>query len=111
MPSEFVEGYCPDCGAFVITSWYLVRCSCCNIKRDGVLKLDEVLPKHKYCSNCGEKAYYVEKVNKIQFYELGFAVAKREVITEFYKRIAKNQAWAEQNDCRKPDLKLLSQMN
>ena len=62
------EGYCPDCGQYLVKKYYLVRCSRCDIKREAKLAWGEIVPAQKYCTNCGEQDYYIEKLDKIADY-------------------------------------------
>ena len=55
VPIDVEEAYCPDCGAFIQNKWFLVRCSCCNIKRSAHTKYNEIVPDTKFCPNCGKK--------------------------------------------------------
>ncbi len=79
------SGYCPDCGEYVYCNWYLIRCSCCNIKRDGIIKNNIILPKYKFCSNCGSDKFYIIKLKKINFIDLKYAIFKKETKNEILK--------------------------
>ena len=90
--------YCPDCGQYVVIKWYLVRCSCCGVKRVAYLDLnDNVKPVEKFCPNCGEVHTYVEEIQKINFVDINFAVHKKEVV-EQHVSAAQTQLWTEPND-------------
>ena len=90
--------YCPDCGEFVVVKWYLVRCSCCGVKRVAFLDFnDNVKPVDKYCPNCGGVHTYVEEVEKINFVDINFAVHKREVVKPECAA-SHTQVWAEPDD-------------
>jgi len=90
--------YCPDCGEFVVVKWYLVRCSCCGVKRVAFLDFnDNVKPVDKYCPNCGGVHTYVEEVEKINFVDINFAVHKREVVKPECAA-SYTQVWAEPDD-------------
>jgi len=87
-------GYCPDCGEFVQNEWYIVRCSCCGVKRKAMLRNGEVVSQEAFCHNCGEKEVIVEKLPAINFIDIQFAVLvkriiKSEVVTNF------TQCWEE----------------
>lgn len=87
--------YCPDCGKFVKIKWYIVRCSCCGVKRVACLDLnDNVRPVDKFCPNCGDTHTFVEEVPKINFVDIHFAVHKKEVsaVVQF---VSSTQFWAE----------------
>lgn len=96
--------YCPDCGQYVVIKWYLVRCSCCGVKRVAYLDLnDNVKPVEKFCPNCGEVHTYVEEIQKINFVDINFAVHKKEVV-EQHVCAAQTQFWTEPNDTNEQSL-------
>ena len=96
--------YCPDCGQYVVIKWYLVRCSCCGVKRVAYLDLnDNVKPVEKFCPNCGEVHTYVEEIQKINFVDINFAVHKKEVV-EQHVCAAPTQFWTEPNDTNEQSL-------
>lgn len=73
--------YCPDCGELVEISWYVLRCSCCDIKRDACIRFGQVVAKDNFCSNCGEDDFYIQKIDDLQFYDIHHAVLFKEVIS------------------------------
>ncbi|MFA6988726.1 MAG: hypothetical protein WC197_01540 [Candidatus Gastranaerophilaceae bacterium] len=87
--------YCPDCGELISINWYLLRCNCCNTKRIGYLRNGEVYPVTQYCENCGNHNYSVEKLNKINYFDLHYAVAKTEIIDNKLKEKRVIQIWIE----------------
>lgn len=88
--------YCPDCGEYVAVKWYLVRCSCCGVKRVAYLDLnDNVKPVEKYCPNCGSMHTYVEEIQKINFVDINFAVHKKEVVENAFQINSSTQVWTE----------------
>lgn len=74
------EGYCPDCGAYLKKNFYVVRCKHCDIKRISVNNYGEIEPASKYCENCGGSEYYVEKLERINFFDIKYVVFKLEEI-------------------------------
>ncbi len=72
------EGYCPDCGHYVRKAYYIVRCSCCGIKRTAKKHFDTVYPTEKFCTNCGESAYIVEKYDKLNLVDINYAIQVKE---------------------------------
>ena len=77
--SYFVKGsYCPDCGEYVENKYYIVRCSCCGIKRLGVIKGNKIIPEYGYCHNCGNEKYYVEELKAPNFFDLDYMIIKKE---------------------------------
>ena len=96
--------YCPDCGQYVVIKWYLVRCSCCGVKRVAYLDLnDNVKPVDKFCPNCGRVHTYIEEIQKINFVDINFAVHKKEVV-EQHVCAAQTQFWTEPNDTNEQSL-------
>jgi len=95
--------YCPNCGKRVIIEWYLIRCSCCNTKRYGALVNGSIVPYDKFCFNCGESEYYTEKLSKVSFYDIDYAVIIKKVDNTTQSFIEKTQIWVEaekKNVCR-----------
>lgn len=79
IPPDVDFAYCPDCGKLVYCNWYMIRCACCNIKREAVLKWGKISPVTKFCMNCGEKKFEVIKLEKLTFIDLKFAIYKKEI--------------------------------
>ena len=90
--------YCPDCGQYVVIKWYLVRCSCCGVKRVAMLDFnDNVKAVDKYCPNCGSTNTFVEEIEKINFVDINFAVHKKEIETPNIFS-SSTQIWTEPED-------------
>lgn len=91
------EGYCPDCGVFVKKYFYIIRCSHCEIKREGTKKFDKFTPETKFCQNCGGYEFYVERHETISFIDIRYAIHTKEIIEKFdEKRFS--QVWIENGD-------------
>ena len=88
-------GYCPDCGQLIQNDWYITRCACCGVKLCAKLKNDEVVPMHKFCTNCGSMEYRVEKLDKINFIDINFAVLVKNVVEENSKFCSSTSCWQE----------------
>lgn len=73
-------GYCPNCGEYIENQWYLVRCSCCGVKRVAMTKGVCVLPQEAFCSNCGAHEYYVEKLSHVNFIDINYATVVQTVV-------------------------------
>jgi len=72
--------YCPDCGELIENQWYLISCACCGVKLKGFLKNGEILPEKHFCHNCGTKDYVIERINKINFIDISYAVLVKAVV-------------------------------
>lgn len=99
VPIDVDEAYCPDCGELIRNKWFLVRCSCCNIKRKAHIKYDEFIPDTNYCPNCGSTEFFVEELDDINFMNVNYAVFKKTVISQ-NSRITR-QIWVEEDDEQK----------
>lgn len=98
VPINTNGAYCPDCGQFIVVKWYLVRCSCCGVKRVAYLDLnDNVKPAEKFCPNCGGVHTVIEELDRINFVDVNFAVHKREVIEPAIAKTS-TQVWTDPDD-------------
>lgn len=79
---ETEQGYCPDCGKLIKNEWYIARCNSCGVKIKAMLKNGQVVPQNHYCTNCGGDDYTVEKLEKINFIDINFAVLVKRVAEE-----------------------------
>lgn len=91
------SGYCPDCGQYIKNEWYITRCSCCGVKLKTNIRNGEVFPQYHYCMNCGSKEYQVEKLEKINFIDINFAVLQKKVLKAELKTNS-TQCWQEKNN-------------
>ena len=95
--------YCPDCGELIENQWYLVRCACCGIKLKGIVKNGEIMPEEHFCHNCGTKEYIVERINKINFIDINYAVLQKSIVET--NNTDYTQSWVnEQTQFYKPKL-------
>ena len=94
--AEVEEAYCPDCGALVQNKWFLVRCSCCNIKRSAHTHYDDIIPDTKFCKNCGSSDFYIQELEKPNFTNIHYAVFKKIVINQH--NVATRQVWVEEKE-------------
>lgn len=90
------EGYCPDCGKYLVKNYYILRCSRCGIKRESKLVWDEIVPAKKYCKNCGEVEYYIEKINKINFIDANYAISLKESVAHYDTINPEAQIWVDE---------------
>ncbi len=87
--------YCPDCGRYVVNEWYVTRCKCCGVKLQSMKKGGDVVPSENFCHNCGGSDYYVEKLSKIDFVNIHYAVLikrAQEDANQFYT----TQCWQDE---------------
>ena len=96
VPVDVEEAYCPDCGALIKNKWYLVRCSCCDIKRQAHTHFDDIVPNTKYCPNCGATDYYVEELDSINFLNVHYAVYKKVEVKQ--QGFTTSQIWIEKEE-------------
>ena len=87
-------GYCPDCGKLIQNEWYITRCACCGVKMKAIAKNGEIYPQNHFCTNCGSKEYTVEKLEKINFIDINFAVLQKKVV-ENPDSVSTTQCWEE----------------
>ena len=93
--------YCPDCGELIENQWYLVRCACCGVKLRGIIKNGEIVPEKHFCHNCGTKDFVVEKIDKINFIDISYAVLVKAIVEN--NNINYTQSWVDgfrTQDCR-----------
>ena len=74
--------------------WYITRCACCGLKLKAVNQNQDIKPYHNYCTNCGCSEYVVEKLDKINFIDINFAVLMKKVVEES-QRVDITQYWQE----------------
>ena len=86
-------GYCPDCGELIENRWFIMRCACCGVKIKAVLKNGAVLANEKFCHNCGCKNFVAERIDKINFIDINYAVLVKTVIPNEIKPYT--QTWAD----------------
>ena len=77
---DMESGYCPDCGKLIKNEWYITRCACCGIKLKTMSVKGEIKPQDHYCSNCGGEEFIVEKIKKINFIDINFAVLQKKEV-------------------------------
>ncbi len=95
------SGYCPDCGEYLVKNYYLVRCARCDVKREAKLMWGEIVPKDKFCSNCGSQEYYIEKLDKVCFIDAQYAIYLKEIADKMVDLHPETQVWAENGDILK----------
>lgn len=71
--------YCPDCGELIENQWYITRCTCCGVKQKSIVKNGKILPANNFCHNCGSNEFTVERLPKLNFFDVNFAVVVKKV--------------------------------
>lgn len=105
VPIDVEEAYCPDCGALIRNKWFLLRCSCCNIKRTSHIEYEKIVPDTKYCPNCGGTDFYIQELDNINFIDLNYAVLKKIIIPQNQKTT--RQIWIENEEYLISERKLI----
>ncbi len=77
---DIENAYCPDCGKLIRNEWFVTRCACCGVKLKTMVKQGKIAPQRHYCSNCGSNEFTIEKLDKISFININFAVLIKHVI-------------------------------
>ena len=89
------SAYCPDCGKLIKNEWYITRCACCGVKLKTMFYKGQVRPEFHYCSNCGGSEYMVEKLDKINFIDINFAVLQKKEVEYIPNDYHSTQCWQE----------------
>ncbi len=105
VPIDVDEAYCPDCGELIQNKWFLVRCSCCNIKRTAHTKYNKIEPDTKFCHNCGSTEFYIEELEKVNFTDVHYAIFKQVIIPQL--KSTTRQIWIEKEDSLLEERKLI----
>jgi len=64
-----------------------------------MLYLNTLVPTDKHCAKCGCSDFYIEKKEKLDFFDLNFAVMSKEEVENIAKGRRKTQIWIEQENC------------
>lgn len=91
------EGYCPACGKYLKKNYYIIRCSHCEIKRSAKKEFGKIVPCEKFCTNCGEQEYYIEKYDKLNFVDINYAIEAKEEV-DIQCRGRDFEIWVENKD-------------
>lgn len=94
---DIEQAYCPDCGQLIKNEWFITRCACCGVKLKTVQRADKIEPLYHYCTNCGSADYNIEKLKKINFIDINFAVLQKRVV-ESVQQTFTTQCWQEKTD-------------
>lgn len=75
--------FCPDCGYRIKVEWLFVQCRGCNAKRlPQNTVLGGIQPLHPYCRHCGHEGFKLVKKQRIEVYELMYALSIKSVLYE-----------------------------
>ena len=94
--------YCPDCGELIENRWYITRCSCCGVKLKAIIKNGKVIPDERFCFIFGASGFLVEKVDKINFIDINYAVLVKVVVNPVFDEVT--QSWIERTVSTAPKL-------
>lgn len=89
--------YCPDCGKLIKNEWYITRCACCGVKLITKNQDERITPLNTYCQNCGSLEYIVEKLDKIDFININYAILLKKEVQNITK-VQTTQYWQEKNN-------------
>ena len=64
----------------------------------------EVLPKEKFCTNCGCGEFYVQKLDTISFIDIPYAIHTKEVVDVEKLNHAASQVWVDSENAPAPRL-------
>ena len=92
------EGYCPDCGEYLVKKFYIIRCTHCEVKRLARLNWGEICPESRFCSNCGSESYYIEQLDNINFIDARYAICLKEVASKYKSLHCGFQVWVDNQD-------------
>ncbi len=90
-----INQFCPDCGKEIRVAFKIVRCSCCSTRKSAKLIFKRIIPDEKYCSKCGSNDYYVEKKERIEFFDLRYAIILKEIVENSSIEDFRTQIWIE----------------
>lgn len=94
--------YCPDCGELIENRWFITRCACCGVKLKAIIKNGKVVPDEHFCHNCGASRFVVERVDKINFIDINYAVLVKSVVNPYFDEVT--QSWVERRVSIQPKL-------
>jgi len=106
-PADRDIGYCPDCGELIENQWFITRCACCGVKHKAIYKQGKVVPVDKFCENCGSKEFVAERINKINFIDINYAVVVKTVISNEVQSFT--QSWVDSTETSNYKPRLLPQ--
>lgn len=93
IPLEVDCAYCPDCGELVENQWFILRCACCGVKVKAMIKNGKIVPVEKHCTNCGMAEFNVEKLEKVNFINVNYAVLMKKTVKN--ENFSFTQSWVD----------------
>lgn len=93
---EMDSGYCPDCGEYIENQWYITRCACCGVKQKTIVLKDQVSADMKFCRNCGNNSFVIEKLGKINFVDVHYAALIKRIVKNIKINII--QTWVDRHE-------------
>ena len=95
IPLEVECTYCPDCGELVENQWFVLRCACCGVKVRAIIRNGKIVPVDKHCTNCGMSDFNVEKLDKVNFINVSYAVLLKKAVHS--ESFSFTQSWVDVN--------------
>ena len=86
-------GYCPDCGELIENQWFILRCACCGVKVKAMIRNGTIVPVEKHCTNCGMAEFNVEKLEKVNFINVNYAVLMKKTVKS--ENFSFTQSWVD----------------
>lgn len=106
-PTDKDIGYCPDCGELIENQWFITRCACCGVKHKAIYRHGKVISVDKFCQNCGSKEFVAERIDKINFIDINYAVVVKTVISNEVQSFT--QSWVDSTETSSCKPRLLPQ--
>ena len=72
------------------------------MKLKAIIKNGKVIPDEHFCHNCGASGFLVEKVDKINFIDINYAVLVKAVVNPVFDEVT--QSWIERTVSTAPKL-------
>lgn len=93
IPLEVDCAYCPECGELVENQWFILRCACCGVKVRAMIRNGKIVPVDKHCTNCGMSEFNVERLEKVNFINISYAVLMKKAVHS--ESIDVTQSWVD----------------
>lgn len=93
IPLEVDCAYCPDCGELVENQWFILRCACCGVKVKAMIRNGKIVPVEKHCTNCGMAEFNIEKLEKVNFINVNYAVLMKKTVKS--ENFSFTQSWVD----------------